>query len=151
MKYVFNIPLAQTGPGVIDGYVVSHSMFLTEQQRQLLQEETVETIGACVPVRVRNGVTNEPANEIFCKYKISPFTNDKKVVQTSMGWELYLPEPRPLKNVKDEGSEFLSTVYHDIVLINETAYPVLHQITIADLSYLERNMHCCHLPHTVSK
>lgn len=152
MKYIFHLPIAQAGPGVVDGYVISHNIFLTKEQRIGLQDESaiVETMGSCIPVRVRHATTNEPANEIFCMYRIA-HSEPKQIIQEDQGWIIYLPDVRPLINIKDGGSEFLAIVYHDIVTINDTSYPVLHQIAISDWSCLERSIHCCHLPHTVSK
>lgn len=84
---------------------VTHSIFLTKEQiNLLLEEKTIETIGHCVPVwiDVKTASTTEPAPEIFVNYKINNSKNKSKEIKliAKKGFEIYLPnkidwEPPP--------------------------------------------------------
>ena len=50
---------------------VSHYIYLSREQRYELNDgKDIEIVGICVPVWFQKGNTSEPAQEIFCKYKI---------------------------------------------------------------------------------
>lgn len=136
-------------PGIKRGYVVSHCLFLAEEERKALLNGTIITTGYFLPVFVEDGDTDEPKQEIFCHYKLITINNPEKVVlATTMGWWIHLDKSIV---VRLNDCEFVAIANHDIVTINNIAYPILHQIVISDIKDLEDNMHCCHFPQTVSK
>jgi hypothetical protein len=54
---------------------ISHHLYLNDEQRYDLHNgKMIEVLGIAIPVWFHKGNTSEPAQEIFCKYKI---TNDK--------------------------------------------------------------------------
>lgn len=84
---------------------VTHNIFLTEDQAlSLASGVTVETTGHCVPVWVeaKTGRTTEPANEIFCLYRLHNLKDTDREVRIlpRKGYEIFLPhtsswEPPP--------------------------------------------------------
>lgn len=75
---------------------VTHSVFLTEDEANLLiGGDSVETTGHCVPVWVdaKTGRTTEPANEIFCHYKIHNIEDSDREIKVlpRRGYEIFLP------------------------------------------------------------
>jgi hypothetical protein len=54
---------------------ISHHLYLTDEQGYSLHDgKMIEIFGVAIPVWFHKGNTSEPAQEVFCKYKI---TNDK--------------------------------------------------------------------------
>lgn len=74
---------------------LTHNIFLTKKEMELLlNKESIQTIGCCVPVWVdaKTGKTSEPAREIFCKYKIKNETKQKEIkIINKKQYEIYLP------------------------------------------------------------
>lgn len=75
---------------------VTHSVFLTEDEaKSLASGGTLETTGHCVPVWVeaKTGRTTEPANEIFCLYRINNLEGSERDVKIlpRKGYEFFLP------------------------------------------------------------
>jgi hypothetical protein len=58
---------------------ILHNIFLDEEQiNSLSEKEEIEVIGVSLPVWYYKGNTSEPAEEVFCKYKITNKTVHKK-------------------------------------------------------------------------
>lgn len=56
---------------------IMHNVFLTKEEiEKLLEKKEIETIGISVPVWYFKGDTSEPAEEVYCKYKLK--ITDKK-------------------------------------------------------------------------
>jgi hypothetical protein len=75
---------------------VTHHIFLTKDQMNLsLEQNTIETIGYCVPVWVdaHTGMTTEPASEVFCHYKIYNSKERNRDIEflPKKGYEIFLP------------------------------------------------------------
>jgi hypothetical protein len=69
-----------------------------EQARKLHAREEVEVIGASVPVWYFRGNTSEPAEEVFCKYRL---TNNKKHTSIQIEEDGYVINiPQPHKGIK---------------------------------------------------
>lgn len=72
---------------------ISHNIFLTRQQRyDLYNKQVIETIGVSVPVWFANGTTSEPANEVFCKYKLINNTEQTGIEFVKRGYDICLPQ-----------------------------------------------------------
>lgn len=68
------------------------------QARKLHERGSVELIGASVPVWYFRGNTSEPAEEVFCKYKL---TNNKKHEPIQIEEDGYIINlPQPAKGIK---------------------------------------------------
>lgn len=75
---------------------VTHSVFLTEDQAiSLASGGTVDTTGHCVPVWVeaKTGRATEPANEIFCVYRLHNLKESEREIRVlpRKGYEIFLP------------------------------------------------------------
>jgi hypothetical protein len=85
---------------------ISHHVFLTQEQRYSLHNgEDLVVIGVSVPVWYRNKKTSEPANEIFCKYRLKNPRKDVPIQILSDGYEIYIPmrpEKSPTELTDDE-------------------------------------------------
>lgn len=72
---------------------VSHFVFLTKDQRyDLYNNKEIEIIGVSIPVWFYKNKTSEPANEVYCKYKIIPTKEDLLVKHESNSYKIYLPQ-----------------------------------------------------------
>lgn len=76
---------------------VTHNIFLTEEQiENILNRNTINVIGHCVPVWInsKTGKNTEPANEIFCNYKINNMEDKEKEIMKipKKGYEIFLPQ-----------------------------------------------------------
>ena len=71
---------------------VSHYLYLTKEQRYSLNEgKDIDVVGICVPVWFSKGNTSEPAQEIFCKYKIQNPRQGDNIKQTDDGFTIIMP------------------------------------------------------------
>jgi hypothetical protein len=76
------------------GLLVSHNIFLTRDQRYtLIKGNPITVIGVSLPVwfTVKGGKTSEPANEVFCNYRIA---NKEGPLATAYenGYDINLPQ-----------------------------------------------------------
>jgi len=91
---------------------ISHNIALTMEQREKVADrETIEVIGVSVPVWValdrqnKQGVTSEPASEVFCKYWITNEKEDTPIQFHKKGYKInvpQLPEDYEEKTLTDE-------------------------------------------------
>lgn len=73
---------------------ILHNIFLDKEQiDSLLEKEEIETIGVSLPVWYYKGNTSEPAEEVFCKYKITNKKDKKESVTVfKNGYVINLPK-----------------------------------------------------------
>jgi hypothetical protein len=77
---------------------INHNIHVNRQQRYALYDgESVEVIGISLPVWLKNGITSEPAKEIFCRYILKNATEEKPINVLPDGYEITLPY-RPKKS-----------------------------------------------------
>jgi hypothetical protein len=93
---------------------VTHSIFLTDDEAlSLAGGRSVETTGHCVPVWVdaKTGRTTEPANEIFCHYKLNNLKEvDREIgILPGKGYEIFLPHCSSWSPPPDLDYEKIST------------------------------------------
>lgn len=107
--------------------IVSHSIYLTKTDRyRLIRGEDVEVIGVSIPVWHYKGDTSEPAQEVFCKYKLSnsPEKRDQPIASGPEGYEMNLPQYpegwKPPLPISDEGwrRNLLAKAHHENELKN---------------------------------
>ena len=71
---------------------VAHHINLTRQQRYDLHNgQEIDVIGVAIPVWFYKGNTSEPAQEIFCKYKIKNQKNGVNITRVEEGFEINMP------------------------------------------------------------
>ncbi|NIQ14906.1 MAG: hypothetical protein GTO02_11080 [Candidatus Dadabacteria bacterium] len=134
---------------------VSHNIFLSRKQRyDLFKEEPVDVIGVSIPVWYWQGVTSEPGNEVFCKYRLIP--NDSKIFvkHNNQGYEIYLPKksynseddtnnPVTLKNIidhKDGGIEWIAFRQYGKAKRNKKTVDIVHFVDIKTIEELEESI-----------
>jgi len=72
---------------------ILHNIFLNETEiESLTKGEEIETIGVSVPVWYYEGNTSEPAEEVFCKYKISINNKKESVSISKNGYTINFPK-----------------------------------------------------------
>lgn len=92
---------------------INHNIFLRENQfKELETYKSITTVGYNIPVWV-NAVstkTTEPAEEIFCEYKVSSNENCEKeeITINRNGYSIILPEKSNNKKPREISFEFLS-------------------------------------------
>lgn len=77
-------------------FFATHSIFLTEEEiSRLVNGESVNSIGYCVPVWVdaKTGRTTEPGGEVFCNYILHNSSLKQREVNiiAKKGYEIFLP------------------------------------------------------------
>jgi len=74
---------------------VTHNIFLTKNEIDLLlKKKPVSVIGCSTPVWVEagTGITSEPGQEIFCRYKIKNENKQREIkIVNKKQYEIYLP------------------------------------------------------------
>lgn len=134
---------------------ISHNIFLNHDQRySLFNGETVEVVGISVPVWYYQGVTSEPANEIFCNYKLVPDEHKVHVNYNKKGYEMFLPRsayqpdgdttnPITLKNlldIKDGGIAWLAFRQFGKAKKNNKIINIVHFVEIKTTEELEASI-----------
>jgi hypothetical protein len=138
---------------------VSHHLYLTKEQRyELNQGKEIKTVGVCVPVWFQKGNTSEPAQEIFCKYKIYNPKNGANIKQDDEGFEIWMPSinkdeeyieeegkiaiqkkigtSENLLDYKDGGTSKCDFKLYQKLLINDDLHHLVHFIEIKPIEIL---------------
>lgn len=119
---------------------IAHNIFMDRDQRYALvkaADTSVEVMGVCVPVWLHNGKTSEPAQEVFCQYKLCNFGDEIKV--NDDGFEIQLASQKPrarLRDLADAGAESILFSRHGDITIDNKQYRVIHFVSIRDISLL---------------
>jgi len=72
---------------------ILHNIFLTEDEiKRLNNRESIEVTGASLPVWCYRRNTSEPAEEVFCKYKITNENEPSSVKIEKDGYIINLPQ-----------------------------------------------------------
>jgi hypothetical protein len=143
---------------------VMHNIFLTKEQRYNLADgKTVETIGVSVPVWFYRGITTEPAQEVFVKYRLTNKKTPVPITQSDEGYSINMPQAEEhmvkladpsaenpmqgkkvdpptavmLKDIKDGGCGFLQFKQYTKVRKDKKTYNLLHFVEIKTIEDLE--------------
>lgn len=124
---------------------IAHNIFLNSFERYGLREENVEidTVGICLPVWVNGSSTSEPAEEVYCRYRLrnySPPEADAVSVQKD-GFCISLGDKNSwhgLLDMKDGGSRSIYLSHQSTMTNNEVQMLVIHYINIQDISVLTK-------------
>lgn len=131
---------------------ISHYIYLNRDQRyQLHAGESLEIVGVSVPVWFHKGTTSEPAQELFCKYKLTNEPGNKAIMPNEEGYSINLPQKdkdspedmeaqqaigmmlgtsERLLDIKDGGSEMLEFRQYNKVHKDKYAFNVVHFVEI---------------------
>lgn len=131
---------------------ISHYIYLDRDQRYQLHAGTpVEVVGVSVPVWFHKGTTSEPAQELFCKYKLTNEAGNKAIMPTEEGYSVNLPQKdkdspedketqeavamlqgtsERLLDIKDGGSEMLEFRQYNKVHKDKHEFNVVHFVEI---------------------
>lgn len=131
--------------------LISHYLYLTRDQRySLFNGEKLEIIGVNIPVWFYGGRTDEPAEEIFCKYILSNDENDFSIREHDEGFEINLPQvnmkntkkalSQSLLDVKDGGCEEIFFKEETKIEIDGKNYKVLNYVEIKPIEILMATM-----------
>lgn len=119
---------------------IAHNIFMDREQRYALvkaDDASVEIAGICVPVWLRRGKTSEPAQEVFCQYKICNYGDG--IIVKDDGFEIQLASQKPksrLRDIADAGAESILFSQHGEITIDNKQYRVIHFVSILDISLL---------------
>ena len=132
---------------------ILHNIFLNREQRYKIGEflnVEVHTVGVAVPVwycpRRRKGritiATNEPAEEIVCKYTISNLAAPQVVDVFPDGYCIHLPQntAKKMLDVQDRGAEEISFRHYSAIKLIDTLYRVIHYVNIKDIAELTETL-----------
>jgi hypothetical protein len=126
---------------------VSHSLFLTREQRYALQvpEAEIEVIGSCSPVWVIKGEhITKIAEEVFAKYRFRHCPEPEKHTITFLpeGFMVKLSPDMPyhLTDISDGGSACLSLTHKNVIEMEGKVAPVVHYFNVDDIRILEETL-----------
>jgi len=97
------------------GLLISHNLFLTRDQRYaLIKGNPITVVGVSLPVwfTTKSGKTTEPANEVFCNYRIA--NKDGPLVTASEnGYDINLPRSPDDCETKPTNEEWREMSFED--------------------------------------
>jgi hypothetical protein len=123
---------------------ISHSIYLLPEERNLLSKvrTSIHTVGFSVPSNTKDLKT--PLTEVFVKYIIST-ESTKRYPQIELipeGYKITLDDLDDFTQVKEEENPSLFMTMKNAITKDGVVYPVRHQISIKDVSALERTTVC---------
>lgn len=120
--------------------VIAHNIFLTKEERYKLHSgEPIEVTGVNVPVWFEKGNTSEPAQEVFCKYRITNTKENKAIVPFDEGYNISIPkeaETIKLLDIKDGGCEWLYFRQYGEVHQKKKKFNIIHDVEFRPLEDL---------------
>ncbi len=133
---------------------VSHNIFLTKNQRYKIGESDyteIEAIGISMPVWcVASAIgfrkkckTDEPGDEIFCKYYIDNKKANSVIDILEDGYRIHLTSDKmrtKLLDVKDMGGFGMQFTYNTNLKIADDRYRIIHFVGIEDLELLKESI-----------
>lgn len=124
---------------------IAHNIFLTKEERYLLKSPLteVETVGICLPVWASGSFTSEPAEEVYCKYKLRNFASPgiDAVFVNHTGFTLSLGDKSlwdSVVDVKDGGCGSIYLSHQSKITNNDIEVLVIHYINIQDMTILDK-------------
>ena len=148
---------------------IAHNIFLNKGEIEaLINRESVECLGASVPVWFLRGNTSEPAKEIFCKYKLTNIADDYPVTILAKGYQINLPQvifqigkpenwskmsqeeksvwrtTHPLQisadDLADLGNDMLNFKKYSKITENNKRLNIIHAISVGTIELLEKSL-----------
>ena len=135
---------------------ISHHIFLSQEQRYALAKDSetqVETIGVSVPVWCRatvegfglNRQTDEPADEVFCKYYLDNRQCGKVIEILKDGYCMHFASEatrKRLLDVKDGGAIGLQFSFNTRG-VSLPSHRIVHFVQLEDEDILFDSLSCC--------
>ena len=123
---------------------IAHNIFLTRELRyEIAAGNSVEVVGVSVPVWHDKDQTDEPAEEIFCRYLITSQEMPPKVSWLDNdGYTIALQTKmcNRLRDISDEGSECVMFTNHNMMEIAGRHHKAIHYVSIHDIEVLESSL-----------
>ncbi len=133
---------------------VSHSVFLTKDQRYKIGEQLdteVDTVGISTPIWCaanslglrRKLKTDEPGDEIFCKYYIDNKQADSVIDILEDGYRIHVASEKmrtQLLDIKDQGVFGMRFTHNTNLKIGDKRYRIIHFVGIEDLTLLTESI-----------
>lgn len=127
---------------------IAHNLFPTREERYGFEGENTEIsmVGICLPVWVSGIATSEPAEEVYCRYRLRNYLTpgEESVHMTADGFTISLADKSlwgSVKDVKDGGSGSIYLTHQGKLVNNGAEVLVIHYINIQDISVLTREKH----------
>ncbi len=124
---------------------IAHNLFPNRDERYGFSQENVEIsmIGICLPVWVSGITTSEPAEEVYCRYKLRNYSvpGEQSVNINKDGFTINLADKSLwdlIKDAKDGGSGSIYLTHQGSITNNGVEILVIHYINIQDISVLTR-------------
>lgn len=130
---------------------IAHNLFPSRDERYSFADGDMEVsmVGICLPVWVSGAVTSEPAEEIYCRYRLRNYLTpgEQSVHVNSDGFSISLADKSlwdSIKDVKDGGTGSIYLTHQGNITNNGIEILVVHYINIQDISVLtrEKNVIC---------
>jgi hypothetical protein len=122
---------------------ISHNLFLTRDERYGMRDllNEVDTIGICLPVWVNGLVTSEPAEEVYCRYRLRNYTlpGVEAVAMASDGFTISLGDKsmwQSMLDAKDGGCGSIYLSHQSTLTNNDVEVMAIHYINIQDIKVL---------------
>jgi hypothetical protein len=124
---------------------IAHNLFLSKNERYSFSDDNVEIsmVGICLPVWVSGANTSEPAEEVYCCYRLRNYIigGEESVSMTKDGFTISLADKsfrESIKDVKDGGSGSIYLTHQGKLINNGIEIVVIHYINIQDMKVLTR-------------
>ncbi len=122
---------------------IAHNLFPSKDERYRFREPDIEieTIGICLPVWVSGAATSEPAEEIYCRYRLRNYTTagTESVHMNEDGYTISLGDKTLWDSIldsKDGGSSSIYLTHQGKIENNGVEMLVIHYINIQDIGVL---------------
>lgn len=122
--------------------IISHSVFLTKEERYKIHEnKEIKVVGVTTPVWFEKGTTSEPAKEIFCNYYLTNDPEQKVIVPLEDGYLINLPQnnedteiPNSKLLLNEEDGGIMNLMFKQVSLITyyDKEFNVVHFVDIKD-------------------
>jgi hypothetical protein len=132
---------------------ILHHIFLSSQERYKIgnfPNIEVKAIGMSMPVWYSvsdrdvglNINTDEPAEEIFCRYALSNLKSDRIIDALNDGYRIFLPHSvtKRLLDLKDGGAEEVAFRHRNEMEIEGSLYRVAHYVVVRDSGNLTKTL-----------
>lgn len=137
---------------------ISHYIYLTKEERYKLHEgQPLEVIGVSVPVWFHKGTTSEPAQEMFCRYRLTNSQPNRAIIPFEEGYSINIPQKLDVKapahiqeamgsleigtserllDSEDGGSEWLEFRQYNKIQKDKRTFNVVHFVEIKPVEVL---------------
>jgi hypothetical protein len=110
---------------------ILHNLFLNKKELENLKtNREIEIIGISLPVYFYEGDSSEPAEEVFCKYKIILDSEEDSILTTKYGYVINIPNKNKFNfnsaNFSENGITYSKTYDKKINKMNTKLFHVIN-------------------------